>query len=174
MMPIRLGIGLLTVGVADGAKSEEEEEDWTFYLMVLSMTIVMVAALVGFLLGYISSSSQVPGAANPAMTEIEEGRGPHAPVQKVDVSTATDREDAEQERDVKANFDLRLRMVLMDFTVAELQGMCLREGFAPGRPTKECMTLALMWQMNVQSKQDIVGAFRDLRRRTCREPSTKR
>ena len=144
--------------------------------MVLSMTIVMVAALVGFLLGYISSRSQVPGAANPTVTEIviEEGRGPHAPVQKVDVSTATEREDAEQERDVKANFDLRLRMVLMDFTVAELQAMCLREGFAPGRPTKECMTLALMWQMNVQSKQDIVGAFRDLRRRTCREPSTKR
>ena len=173
MMPIRIGLGLLTVGVADGKKIEEEEEESTPYLTALSTIIVMVAALVGFLLGYISSRSQVPRTINPATTEIED-RVPHAPLQEVDVSTETGRDAAEQERDVKENFDLRLRMVLMDFTHAELQAMCLREGFAPGRPTKECMTLALMRQMSDKSKQDIVRAFRDLRRRTCREPSTKR
>jgi hypothetical protein len=157
MMPLRLGVGLLAIGKAEGKRTEDEEDDNYFYLFVL--VVCLGLASVAFVLGCMVGTSL--SATTSSLKDHEKKNGDECTFGKVNNDTTENRE-TDKNGDLDECFDGWVRIL----TVAELQAVCLAEGFSPGRATKECMRLALLQKMSQQSKKQVAKTFRDVRRRT--------
>lgn len=169
MMPLRLGIGLLAVGGVEGkeTKNEDEGSSGTNFL-VLVMIVVALMTLVAFLVGCLVGKALGTSSAAAAPRHTEDIVTHTIGSVRADVEKT---KKSKHEGDLN-DFDIKLRAHLTGLTVLELHTLCVREGFPPGRATKECMVLALLQKMNNESKNEIVNASRDPHRRARRYPTT--
>ena len=143
MMPLRLGIGLLSISGVDGRGIDNRSSDSSDIKFSISVSTLAILALAfAFVVGYVAG--QVLAAEATTTT----------PRRTEDIVIARDNEDktkiVKHEGDLN-DFDIRLRAHLEGYPGIELQSLCMREGFSPGRATRECMILALLQKMSFES-----------------------